>query len=226
MNEERSEGGFHLMRWSKISDAVVRRLPLYLRVLEEASREGERRLMSSQELGERAGVGPALVRKDLAWFGEFGKQGVGYEVEYLKDELRRILNLDQPVHVGLVGVGSLGQALVRYSVGRYDEDPTLTLRITALFDNDPAKIGHSVAGVPVRHVDDLPAAVEELKLRMMIVTVPAAHAQSVVDRVVEAGVKAILNFAPVKLKAPDGVHLSTADFSLELQRLAYYLGSD
>src|SRR5690606_16012141 len=109
-----------LARWRKISDAVVRRLPLYLRVLEEASADEDKKLMSSQELGERAGVSPALVRKDLAWFGEFGKQGVGYEVGFLKRELRRILNLDKEVRAALVGAGSLGRAFARYNQARYE----------------------------------------------------------------------------------------------------------
>src|SRR5690606_8293297 len=116
-------GDLHL-RWKKISDAVVRRLPLYLRALEDVSRNEERTLMSSQELGERAGVSPALVRKDLAWFGEFGKQGVGYEVPYLRDELRRILNLDENIGVALIGMGSLGRALTRYNLSRLEQDPS------------------------------------------------------------------------------------------------------
>jgi len=101
------------MRWNKISDAVIRRLPLYLRVLDELSNEGDVPLISSQELGVKAGVGPALVRKDLAWFGEFGKQGVGYEVGFLRNELRKILNLEQEMAVALAGVGSLGGGLAR-----------------------------------------------------------------------------------------------------------------
>src|SRR5690625_2221001 len=102
-----------LIRWKKISDAVVRRLPLYLRVLDEVCRDEEKPLLSSQELGDRAGVSPALVRKDLAWFGEFGKQGVGYEAKYLQQELRRILNLDQEIRAALIGAGSLGRAFAR-----------------------------------------------------------------------------------------------------------------
>src|SRR5690554_8167659 len=122
------------MRTKKISAAVVRRLPIYLRVLEEATRDGDKELMSSQELGERAGVSPALVRKDLAWFGEFGKQGVGYEVDYLKQELRRILNLDREVKAALIGAGSLGRALARYNLARYN-DGKLNIRMVAIFDN-------------------------------------------------------------------------------------------
>lgn len=211
------------MRWKKISDAVVRRLPLYLRVLEEVSRDEDRKLMSSQELGERAGVSPALVRKDLAWFGEFGKQGVGYEVSYLRDELRRILNLDEKIRVALVGVGSLGQALTRYNKNRTEQDRSFNIEIVALFDNDPSKFGKTIEGIAIRPVSELAKVVKELGVQMAIVTVPADQAQVVVDAVVQAGIRAILNFAPTKLVVPEGVHVASADLSLELQRLAYYL---
>lgn len=211
-----------MIRWKKISDAVVRRLPLYLRVLDEASRYEDKKLMSSQELGERAGVSPALVRKDLAWFGEFGKQGVGYEVEYLKQELRRILNLDREVRAALIGAGSLGRALARYNQARY-KDGKLNIRLAAIFDNDPAVIGERIADIEVAPIDELEERVREYDIRMAIITVPAEHAQEVVDRVVKAGIRAILNFAPVSLSVPEGVHLATADLSLELERLAYYL---
>lgn len=211
------------MRWKKISDAVVRRLPLYLRVLEEVSRDEGRKLMSSQELGERAGVSPALVRKDLAWFGEFGKQGVGYEVSYLRDELRRILNLDEKIRVALIGVGSLGQALTRYNKNRTEQDRSFNIEIVALFDNDPRKFGKTIEGIAIRPVSELAQVVKELGVQMAIVTVPADQAQVVVDAVVQAGIRAILNFAPTKLVVPEGVHVASADLSLELQRLAYYL---
>lgn len=213
-----------MVRWRKISDAVVRRLPLYLRVLEEASADEEKKLMSSQELGERAGVSPALVRKDLAWFGEFGKQGVGYEVGFLKRELRRILNLDKEVKAALIGAGSLGRAFARYNQARF-ENGKLNIRMVAIFDNDPRIIGERIADVEVVPIDQLEDTVREQGIRMAIVTVPAEYAQEVVDRAVQAGIRAILNFAPVSLSVPEGVHLATADLSLELERLAYYLES-
>lgn len=211
------------MRWKKISDAVVRRLPLYLRVLEEVSRDEDRRLMSSQELGERAGVSPALVRKDLAWFGEFGKQGVGYEITYLKDELRRILNLDANIRVALVGAGSLGQALVRYNRGRLEQDRSFNVEIVAIFDNDPQKFGCHIDRMKVLPITDFARVTKELGVRMAIITVPAENAQEVADIVVGADVRAILNFAPTKLTVSDNVRVASADLSLELQRLAYYL---
>ncbi len=208
------------MRWKRISDAVVRRLPLYLRVLDE---EPNQELMSSQELGARAGVSPALVRKDLAWFGEFGKQGVGYEVSYLKDELRKILNLHHPVPMVLVGVGSLGHALARYNRRRFREDPNFTLELRALFDEDPRLVGKEVDGMMIQPISELKEVVTELGAKLGIVAVPGEAAQAVVDALISSGVKAILNFAPVKLTVPEGVEIANADLSLELQRLAYYV---
>ncbi len=211
------------MRWKKISDAVVRRLPLYLRVLDELAKHKETKLISSHDLGERAGVGPALVRKDLAWFGEFGKQGVGYEIEYLRSELRKILNLEDEMHVALIGVGSLGAALTRYNLRRYQEDESFNLNITALFDSDQERWGEEHEGLPIRPMEDLNAVVEEQHIQVGIITVPAAQAQTAANALVAAGVRGILNFAPVRISLPDHVHLASADMSLELQRLAYYL---
>ncbi len=213
------------MRWKKISDAVVRRLPLYLRVLEDVSRDEDRRLMSSQELGERAGVSPALVRKDLAWFGEFGKQGVGYEISYLKDELRRILNLDANIRVALIGAGSLGQALTRYNRGRLEQDRSFNVEIVSIFDNDPSKYGRMIDRIRISPIEEFAAITQELGVKMAIITVPAENAQEVADVVVAADIRAILNFAPVKLVVPGHVRVASADLSLEMQRLAYYLES-
>lgn len=211
------------MRWNKISDAVIRRLPLYLRVLDDLANEGETELISSQELGLKAGVGSALVRKDLAWFGEFGKQGVGYEVDYLRDELRKILNLDQELPVALVGVGSLGGALARYHLKRFAEDPSFSLNLVALFDSDPKKVGTTVNGIPIFSLEQLEEQVQKLGIKMAMITVPADQAQEVADLLIKGGIQGILNFAPVKLRAPSGVQIASADLSLELQRLAYYI---
>ena len=211
------------LAWKGISDAVIRRLPIYLRVLEEV--RGKETCISSHELGKRAGVRPALVRKDLAWFGEFGKQGVGYDVEFLQDELRKILNLDEPLHMALVGVGSLGHALARYNRRRFEVDPLFTIKMVALFDIKPELIGTYIDDMPIYSVDEILRVVPEKDIRLAIVTVPADVAQEITDVLVEAGVKAILNFAPVKLDVPKDVHVANADLSLELQRLAYYIGA-
>lgn len=214
------------MRWNKISDAVVRRLPLYLRVLDEVARVGETQMISSQELGDKAGVGSALVRKDLAWFGEFGKQGVGYEVEFLRRELKRILNLDKEHKVVLVGAGSLGIALARYNIRRYNTDDSFNLKIIGLFDHDPTKLGRIFEGIEVRSSDELENFVRENNVKMAIITVPADAAQDVAVQLVRGGVEAILNFAPIKLNVPEHVQVASADLTLELQRLAYYLSEE
>ncbi len=211
------------MRWNKISDAVIRRLPLYLRVLDELSVETDQELISSHDLGEKVGVGSALVRKDLAWFGEFGKQGVGYEVGFLRNELRKILNLDQEIPVALVGVGSLGIALTRYHLKRFEEDKSFNLKLIALFDIDPKKIGTIAEGIPVFSISEAATKVKELNINMVMIAVPAEGAQEVANVFINAGIKGILNFAPIKLKVPDEIHVGNADFALELQRLAYYI---
>ena len=209
------------MRWTKISKAVIRRLPVYLRILDEVAEDTQ--LISSQELADRAGVGSALVRKDLAWFGEFGKQGVGYQVEFLRSELRKILNLNREFPMGLIGAGSLGAAVTRYSLRRYEEDSSFSVKLVALFDNDPEKIGGSIENIPIFSLDELAAKTKELNLELAMIAVPAEYAQEVANKVIKAGIKGILNFAPVKLQVPEDIQVANADVSLELQFLAYYL---
>ncbi len=215
------------MRKAKIPDVVVRRLPLYLRAVEDFDRR-EHVIVSSKELGDFTGLTSAQVRKDLTLFGEFGKQGIGYDVKFLRTQLREILRLSTDVHIGLAGFGNLGQALVHYHVDarsrprtRFSVSPD-RLRIVAAFDVDPGKIGMVYAGVPVFHIDQLAEIVLEYGLKIMVNAVPAEHAQEVVDRVIAAGVKSILNFAPVTLNVPENVRLHSADLTLELQSLAYY----
>lgn len=209
------------MRWTKISKAVIRRLPVYLRILDEVAEDTQ--LISSQELADRAGVGSALVRKDLAWFGEFGKQGVGYQVEFLRSELRKILNLNREIPMGLIGAGSLGEAVTRYSLRRYEEDSSFSVKLVALFDNDPEKIGGSIENIPIFSLDELAAKTKELNLELAMIAVPAEYAQEVANKVIKAGIKGILNFAPVKLQVPEDIQVANADVSLELQFLAYFL---
>ncbi len=170
-------------------------------------------------------MGSALVRKDLAWFGEFGKQGVGYEVGLLRHELRKILNLDQEIPIALIGVGSLGKALTRYNRRRLAEDVDFGLKLVALFDNDPAKIGTNIEGIPpVYASEELGEQAERLQFKLAMLAVPAESAQQVANQIIKAGIKGILNFAPpVKLQVPEEVQVANADVSLELQFLAYYL---
>ncbi|MBE3584276.1 MAG: redox-sensing transcriptional repressor Rex [Limnochordaceae bacterium] len=208
------------MPWPKIADAVVRRLVIYLRVLDEEARQRETTI-SSYRLAEKTGVSPALVRKDLAWFGEFGTRGVGYDVAYLRDELHRILNTSQEVRAALVGSGSLGVALTRYNIRRFASDRTFNVNIVALFDTDPGKIGLKIDGVEIYPLSRLQERVKALGITMGIVTVPAYAAQDVVSQLVAAGVQGVLNFAPTPVQVPPGIALQTADLSLEMQYLAY-----
>ncbi len=213
------------MRITKPPDVVIRRLATYLRLLEEHE-FFLGRYISSHELGELAGVTPAQVRKDLDMFGEFGKQGVGYPVRELKREIISILKVDRPSNITIIGIGELGLAFARYLMrdpsGREGEGRG-AFRVAALFDVDPLKVGRVVGDIKIDHLDDLPARVKELDIRIAILTVPAPVAQEVLDRAIEAGIKLFLNFAPVRLKAPEDVKINHADVSLELHQLGYYL---
>lgn len=211
------------MRRRRVPDVVVRRLALYLRVLEEMGPGDPDRFISSQELGDRAGMSAAQVRKDLALFGEFGKQGVGYQARFLRDELRRILNIHRPVNVGIVGVGELGTALARYNLRRWAASDNYPFRLVALYDDDPAKIGTRVDALEITCASAIPTHARELKVKIMMIAVPSAAAQAVADLCIAGGVRAILNFAPCKLQIPPQVHLHQSDVSLELEQLAFYL---
>lgn len=208
------------MKQAKISEAVVRRLPIYLQVLNELSRS-EVQTVSSQELGTRLDLNPAQIRKDLAYFGEFGRKGIGYDVSYLIEKIRQILKLDRRLNVVLVGAGNLGQALCNYN--RYSKD---NMKIVAVFDAHPSKIGTCINTMRVQPMDELNDTVKQLDVRIGIMTVPAAEAQNVANRLVQAGVEGILNFAPAILKVPDTVRIHHADFTAELLSLAYYLEKD
>ncbi|PDO11665.1 MAG: redox-sensing transcriptional repressor Rex [Candidatus Reconcilbacillus cellulovorans] len=205
------------MKTERISEAVVRRLPIYLRHLEELRRNGVRTI-SSKELGRKLDLNPAQIRKDLAYFGEFGKKGIGYDVSYLIEKIRQILKLDRTIAVGLVGAGNLGRALCNYNAYLRDN-----MKIVAVFDAAPEKIGQKINNLTILPMDELAATVAAKNIRIGIITVPASEAQSVANRFVEAGVDAILNFAPVVLRVPPHVRVHHADFTADLQSLAYYL---
>lgn len=201
---------------------TIRRLAVYLRVLNDVNSTGER-YVSSQELGERAGVTSAQVRKDLSMFGEFGKQGVGYQSAYLRDEIARILHADRTINYAVIGAGELGMALGRYTQRRRQLDSDYPFKLVAIFDIDEAKIGRMVGAVSVSHIDSLAERVREDKFNMALLTVPPEAAQPLVDMAAKAGLKAILNFVPVRLNVPQGVRVHSADVSLELHGLAYFL---
>lgn len=205
------------MKAEKISDAVVRRLPIYLRFLNELLKSNVT-TVSSQDLGNKLDLNPAQIRKDLAYFGEFGKKGIGYDVAFLIEKIRQILKLDQAIHVALVGAGNLGMALINYNAYMKDN-----MRITAIFDILPDKLGRKINHLTIQPMTELTQTVEQLNIRVGIITVPAHEAQHVANGFVAAGVEAILNFAPITLKVPSGVRIHNADFTTELQSLAYYL---
>jgi redox-sensing transcriptional repressor len=205
------------LKTPKISEAVVRRLPVYLRYLQHLA-EMNIRTVSSYELGQKLDMNPAQIRKDLACFGEFGRKGIGYEVAYLVEKIKQILKLDRHLNVALVGAGHLGIALSNYN--RYTQEK---LSIVAVFDADPNKIGQIIVNLPIRPIDELGAVAKELDIRLGIITVPATEAQKVANRLVEAGVKGILNFAPVSIRVPTDILVRNADVTTELQSLAYYI---
>lgn len=204
---------------SGIPDIVIGRLPVYLRALVRLQQEG-REITSSQELGERLGISSAQIRKDLSHFGEFGKQGTGYTVETLAAELERILHVDQEWEVALIGVGDLGRAIAHYG-GFADRG----FCITYLFDNDPEKVGQELAGITIRSVEEAPQIIKDNGVQIAMLTTPAGSAQELADKLIDAGIKAILNYAPIVLSVPKDVRVQDIDPVIQLQRMAYYLSS-
>ncbi len=200
-----------------IPDIVVGRLPLYLRTLQRMQDEG-RQVTSSQELGERLGISAAQIRKDLSQFGEFGKQGTGYNIEYLVNQLRGILKVDRVWDIAVVGAGDIGSA-----VARYQGFENRGYRVTLLFDNDAEKIGQQIGTFTVLDIARLGEVIVASGVKVAMITVPAASAQVVADELVKAGVRAILNYAPINLVVPEGVHVQHTDPVTHLQRMSYYL---
>ena len=200
----------------QIPEASVARLPVYLRTLLDLAEHGTH-TVSSDALASAAGVNSAKIRKDLSYLGSYGTRGVGYDVDYLIHQISRELGLTQEWNVVLVGAGNLGQALVGY--GGFS---SRGFGIVAILDTDPAKVGTSIAGVEVLHLDDTERVVKEHDVAIAVLAVPAAAAQEVCDTLVAAGVTSILNFAPAVLQAPPGVSLRKVDLSIELQILSFY----
>jgi redox-sensing transcriptional repressor len=204
------------MRYHKIPDETVRRLPIYLRGLMVSADQG-REHISSQSLADFLGVDAWQIRKDLSYFGDFGTPGVGYNIERLARGIKKTLRLDIIRRAALVGVGDLGSALLAYPGFR-----TYGLDIVAAFDVDPKKIGTVMNGIEIEDA----ARIDTLKQReisLAIVAVPRAAAQATVDNLVAVGVKGILNFAPCKLNAPRRIKVITLDIAMELARLPYYM---
>ena len=201
----------------QIPEVVVSRLPMYVRALTVLKTEGIK-VISSKEFGARFGITPDQVRKDLSYCGRFGRQGRGYDVGLLLGKLSQILGLDQQWLMIVVGVGRLGRALMDYR----DFVPR-GFRIVAAFDRDPSLVGKRFSGVVVQDVDELESVVEELGVSIAIVAVPVNECQEVVDRLVQVGVKSILNYAPIWARVPPGVQLRSIDPVLSLQGMTFYL---
>ena len=201
----------------KVADSTVRRLSLYLRYLEEFEDQGIDTI-SSEALASRGGTTSAQVRKDLSFFGSFGKRGLGYAVPELAGRLRQILGLERRYRVAMIGAGKIGSALVQYRGFRQRG-----FDIVAIYDVDAAKVGKQWNGLTVQHIDALDAELARRPVDMAVLVTPAEAAQAVAERLVRGGVKAILNFAPVQLAVPDDVEVKTVNLALELETLSYAL---
>ncbi len=201
----------------EIPPVVIDRLPLYARALASLETQG-REVVSSQELGSHLNVTPAQIRKDLSYFGRFGKQGRGYNVRKLLDELRRILGLNRQWKMALVGVGRLGRAILGY-----EGFAPQGFRIVEAFDSDAGLIGSEVNGLRIKKTADLEKVLKDSPVDVGIVSVPAETAQDVIDALVRCGVRAILNYAPIAAHVPRGVNIKRIDPVLALQGMTYYL---
>ncbi|HET9078806.1 MAG TPA: redox-sensing transcriptional repressor Rex [Acidimicrobiales bacterium] len=197
----------------RIPEATVTRLPVYLRVLGEA----ESNTVSSEELAARAGVNAAQVRKDLSYLGSYGTRGVGYDVQYLLRQINRRMGLDAERRVAIVGLGNLGQALASY--GGF---PARGFSVVAAFDADPAKVNNVVGSTRVQAAASMVEVLREKGVDIAVITTPASAAQGVADKLVEAGVACILNFAPTTVVVPEHVALRQVDLGVELQILSFY----
>ena len=206
------------MDQTKIPDIVVGRLPRYLRALEYMQHNGIK-TTSSQELGEAIGISAAQIRKDLSQFGGFGKQGTGYSVQFLMNQLQAILHVNRSWDLALVGVGDLGTALARYQ-GFINRG----FRIVLAFDNDPEKIGKSIGDLTIYSIDQMKNEISRTGVQIAMITVPASAAQAVGEMLVQNGIRAILNYAPVQLNLPKEIQVEYIDPLTKLQHMTYYLG--
>jgi redox-sensing transcriptional repressor len=205
------------MQMKKISDSTIRRLSKYYRTLSSQIEKGVSTI-SSNEIAQLNSITSAQVRKDLSFFGTFGKRGLGYNTEQLKDQIANILGLKKEWRVGLVGFGNIGRALLRY-----DEFKKQGFNIKAIFDNDPTKFGQQIDDLKVDKIEDACNVVAKEKIEIIIVAAPSQFAQTIVEQFIEYGIKAFLNFAPISLKVPDDVLVKNENMSIELEALSYFL---
>ncbi len=201
----------------EVPEVVIQRLPQYLRALSNLQREGQD-VISSQQLGGLLHVTPAQIRKDLSYFGRFGKQGRGYNIRYLLERLRHILGLERTWNVAVVGVGRLGRAIISYQ-GFQPEG----FRVVCAFDADPNLIGQTAGGLMIHDIANIREVLAGESVQIAIVSVPASEAQAVIDHLVEAKIEAVLSYAPMAAHVPSNVHIRSVDPVLELQSMTYYL---
>ena len=202
---------------TKIPQATAKRLPLYYRFIQNLHASGKLRV-SSAELSEAVKVDSATIRRDFSYFGALGKKGYGYNVNYLLSFFRKTLDQDEITKVALIGVGNLGTAFLNYNFMKNNNT-----KIEMAFDVSPEKVGSFIGDVPLYHMDDLEEKLENQNIKVAILTVPSQVAQSITNRLVDANIKAILNFTPARLNVPDNIRVHHIDLAVELQSLVYFL---
>ncbi len=200
--------------------SVIKRLPVYLRILDNLIKR-DIEIISSKNLSQETGFTAEQIRKDFAHFGAFGTRGTGYNTSYLRDRILCIIGLDRQTDTVVIGAGHLGFSLTRYNITK---NPYV--KIVGVFDVNPEILGEKVAGVEIKHIDELPEVLKEYNVKVAIVTVPAESAQEAVNILVKNGINAILNFAPTKLKVPKSVYIHNIDLNIELQSLIYYSSTE
>lgn len=205
------------MNADKIPDIIIGRLPVYLRALQQLAEKGVQ-TTSSQELGEIIGISAAQIRKDISQFGEFGKQGTGYSISFLIERLRAILQVERVWDMAVVGMGDIGHA-----IARYNGFTNRGFRVVMVFDNDPGKIGQRIGDFEVLGTGEMVERIKQGRVKIALLSVPAAVAQETAEQLVKAGVRAILNYAPISLNVPNDVHVQYIDPVTHLQRMTYYL---
>lgn len=201
-----------------IPDIVIGRLPIYLRALQHMAQEGCT-VTSSHELGQRLGISSAQIRKDLSHFGGFGKQGTGYQIAFLEEKLREVLKVNREWEVALIGAGDLGTAIAHYKGFQHRG-----FYISCIFDNAPEKVGTQLASYTVQPVDKMQEIIRERGIQVAMVAIPAECAQQITDMLIQAGIRAVLNYAPINLQVPDNVCVQYIDPVAHLQHMTFYLG--
>jgi len=208
----------------KIPPIAINRLSIYYRCLERLveTQEGRNlKTISSDKISLITGINSTQVRKDLAYFGEFGKRGIGYPIAHLSEALRKILGFDRKLNILIIGAGNLGKALVDYKGFK-----RRGFLVKGIFDNNPQKIGKAINDIFIYNIEDMEKYIEKWDIKIVAVAVPADSAQEIVNRIIDSGIKSILNFAPICLQVPNGIRINNVDLSIELERLSYYLSSE